>query len=616
MRLIDANPAIARALGEAAKGGAILGEGVEEETTLAWATARLAGGPTYRVIETVPSRILQAGSAVGRPAIVGAVLGVALAALVAVLIARGIARPIVALTNAVRDTQAGRTAQFPNGTNGEIGVLSHALQRFIERERWHSAIIETSNDAIIATRTNGVVTQWNASAARLFGIEGAEAVGRDFQTLLSTENSLEMSKIRREAIENAEEGAWDATIFRGGSELVDLSVTASKVFAEDGTLLGVSLICRDVTDQRQAEEMFRLSVEFSPAGMLLVDRKGTIVLVNGEVERQFGYAKDELVGESINRLVPDEVRPDHPDLMERWYLKPERRRIGGDRDLVGRRKNGSAIDVEVGLTPLPSRSGLIALASVVDITDKKAAARALELRTRELEQSNADLEQFAYVASHDLQEPLRMVASFTQLFADRYQGQIDERADKYIHFIVDGAKRMQQLINDLLVYSRVGSRAQSLVATDLDDIWHRTVQRLGVAIRESGATIEAGPLPFVMADPAQMSRLFQNLLSNALKFRSDAAPVIRLEAVREGDVWHFTLTDNGIGFEVNEAERIFEMFQRLHERGRYDGTGLGLAICKRIVDYHRGRIWADSTPGKGSVFHFTLNSVEAREVAA
>jgi signal transduction histidine kinase len=228
----------------------------------------------------------------------------------------------------------------------------------------------------------------------------------------------------------------------------------------------------------------------------------------------------------------------------------------------------------------------------------------------ELERSNRDLEQFAYVASHDLQEPLRKVASFCQLLERRYKGQLDERADQYIAFAVDGAKRMQVLINDLLAFSRVGRLTREQVVVDCGEIAAQAVANLGTAIEETGAEIEVGPLPSVRGEPALLSAVFQNLLGNAVKFHGEDPPRVSLTAVRDNDFWTFTCADNGIGIEPEYADRVFVIFQRLHPKDAYPGTGIGLAMCRKIIEYHGGRIWLDTDADRGTVFRFTLPVVE------
>jgi signal transduction histidine kinase len=238
----------------------------------------------------------------------------------------------------------------------------------------------------------------------------------------------------------------------------------------------------------------------------------------------------------------------------------------------------------------------------------------LARRAEDLARSNADLEQFAYVASHDLQEPLRMVSSYMQLLSERYEAELDETGQRYIHYAVDGASRMQSLVRDLLSFSRVGSRGLEKVPTDLNRVVGQTLNNFEVAIKECGAVVTSDDLPAVNGDPGQLTQLFQNLIGNAIKFHGATQPEVRISAERQPDEWLFTVTDNGVGFDAKYAERVFVIFKRLHSREEYPGTGIGLAICKKIVERHGGRIWAESEIGRGTTIFFTLPQSE--EVAA
>ena len=245
-------------------------------------------------------------------------------------------------------------------------------------------------------------------------------------------------------------------------------------------------------------------------------------------------------------------------------------------------------------------------ATTVSKEEIQKAHDALSRRTAELIRSNAELDQFASVVSHDLQEPLRMITGYIGLLQSQYGGKLDHEAEEWIGVVMDGAKRMQGLIDDLLTYSRVGTRGRDLCPVDCNDALERTLLNLGTAIKESGARVTGPSLPTVLGDEFQLVQLFQNLIGNAIKYRGSTPPEIQVECQRMEDMWRFAVRDNGIGIDSNYAERIFVIFQRLHTRKEYPGTGVGLAICKRIVERHGGEIWVESEPGKGSAFYFTL----------
>jgi PAS domain S-box-containing protein len=418
----------------------------------------------------------------------------------------------------------------------------------------------------------------------------------------------------------------------------------------------------NTSDQRRPAANSLLVAEAAPLGMLLADQEGAMLFVNRHLEKLFGYGPGELTGQPVEVLVPERIKAGHPHNRAAFFAKPEARTMGLGRDLCGRRKDGSEVMVEVGLSPLDTDQGMLVLATVTDITERIHVARALEKRTEELKaqrraalnlaedanearrraelnekalaeaneelvreiaqrrqaeealrgiaaelaRSNAELELFASVASHDLQEPLRMVSSYLELLAQRYQGQLDGKADRWIGFAVEGAVRMKRLINDLLEFSRVGTRGKPLEPTDCGPIFAAAVANLQHVIRETDALVTSGPLPTVYADATQMTQLLQNLIGNAIKYRSQKQPEVHVEARREGDDWLFSVRDNGIGIDPQFAERIFIIFQRLHTREEYSGTGIGLAICKKIVERHGGRIWVESQPGAGATFSFTI----------
>jgi PAS domain S-box-containing protein len=352
---------------------------------------------------------------------------------------------------------------------------------------------------------------------------------------------------------------------------------------------------------------FQSLLEVAPDPIVIVDMQGAIAIVNRQTELVFGYAREELIGQPVEVLVPDDLRTIHVAHRMRYSAEPRTRPMGAGLELFGRRKDGGRFPVEISLSPMYSDSETLIVSIVRDITSSKQAEERLKASAAELERSNRELEQFAYVASHDLQEPLRMVASYTQLLARRYQGKLDADADEFIGFAVDGALRMQELINDLLTYSRAGSRALELRAVDTNRTVDRVIGDLGGAMLDSAASVTRDELPTVQADATQLEQLFQNLIANGIKFRRpDVPPEVHISARRSPAAWSFAVRDNGIGIEPQYLDRIFILFQRLHSRAEYPGTGIGLAICKKIVERHGGTLTVQSRPGQGTTFEFTL----------
>jgi PAS domain S-box-containing protein len=363
----------------------------------------------------------------------------------------------------------------------------------------------------------------------------------------------------------------------------------------------------------QMEGRYRGLLEAAPDAMVVVNQRGEIVLLNLQAEKQFGYHRDELVGQPVTNIIPD-------GFAERLIADDLRsaedaltQQIGTGIELSARRKDGTDFPIEIMLSPLDSAEGVLITAAIRDISVRTAAEQHLGQKVEELKRSNEELGQFAYIASHDLQEPLRMVASYTQLLSKRYKGKLDADADEFIAFAVDGASRMQQLIEDLLAFSRVATTGNALLDTSSEYALEQALQNLHWAIKDSGAQVTHDPLPTVQADEMQLVQLFQNLVGNAVKYQSPGIPRVHVSATRHGKTsWTFAVKDNGLGIDPQYFERIFGMFQRLHKRDEFSGTGVGLAICKKIMERHGGSLWVESQPGQGSTFSFALAGTGSR----
>ena len=360
-------------------------------------------------------------------------------------------------------------------------------------------------------------------------------------------------------------------------------------------------------DARESEAKYRGLLEAAPDAMVVVNQAGDIVLVNVQAEKQFGYRRDELLGQRVTNIIPEGFAERLVSDALRSAEDALAQQIGTGLELSGRRRDGSEFPIEIMLSPLASADGILVTAAIRDITTRKRAEAHLIQKLEELKRSNEELGQFAYLASHDLQEPLRMVSSYTQLLSRRYKGRLDADADEFIAFAVDGASRMQRLIQDLLTFSRVGTKGKELSDCSSQRALEQALVNLRGAIEDSGARVTHDPLPDVHADEAQLVQLFQNLVGNAIKYQRPGVPEVHVSAVRDGGPrWLFAVRDNGLGIDPQYFERIFGMFQRLHRREEFAGTGIGLAICRKIAERHGSAIAVESEPGKGSTFSFSL----------
>jgi PAS domain S-box-containing protein len=381
----------------------------------------------------------------------------------------------------------------------------------------------------------------------------------------------------------------------------------------------------EVLERRRAEHELRGSearvrglLDAVPDAMVVVDGRGTIIEVSAQIERVFGYTRSEILGQAVESLVPESFRPRHGEHRSRFSDDPRARAMGDDLDLHALRRDGSEFPVEISLSPVRTDEGLLVMAAIRDITERKQVEQRIRRlnsdlerrvgeRTAELTRSNEALKEFAYAASHDLQEPVRTVGNFAELLSRRYRGKLDSDADEFLGFVREGAEWMHQLLEGLLEYSRVGMRPPATVPTPMGRALEKALGNLGAAIAETEAKIVSEELPAVQAEDVRMVQLFQNLVGNAIKFRRPGAPPeVRVSATARDTEWVFSVADNGIGIDRRHAERIFAIFQRLHRRQEYTGAGVGLAICRKIVELHGGRIWAESHPSGGTTFLFTM----------
>ncbi|MBP1927733.1 PAS domain S-box-containing protein [Methanolinea mesophila] len=478
----------------------------------------------------------------------------------------------------------------------------------------YQALTETTSDFIWETDAQGRYTYCSPQMERLWGLRPDEMIGKSFLDMIPPPERERVRETFRNVIRSSIrfEGLEINSCDRRGN-LIHIEVSGVPFFDRNGELKGYRGITRDITRRKRVEEALReseylrrLAQEITCVGSFEWNIVTGVNTWTPELEALYGLpeggfagtqpAWEELVHPGdraravatvqrafkTNETVEDEWRVIWPDGSIHW--------LAGRYRII--RNDAGAPQAIVGVN--------------FDITERKIAEDALNEYAANLKRSNEDLERFAYVASHDLREPLRMVTSFSQLLEKNYKGRLDEDADEFIGYIVEGGRKMDALVNDLLEYSRITSQGKPFEPTDLNIVLEEAQNSLSMAIEENKARIEVGVLPTVNVDHLQILLVFQNLLSNAIKFHDDTDPVVSVKAVRREKEWEFLVRDNGIGIDPAYHEKIFEIFQRLHSRNDYHGTGIGLAICKRIVERHGGRIWVESEPGKGSTFFFTI----------
>ena len=487
----------------------------------------------------------------------------------------------------------------------DVTEQKQTSEKLRKSEQQLRAVTESASDAIISADSRGIICGWNKGACTHFGYESTEAIGRPLTMLMP-------ERYRESHLKGIEH-----FISTGFASVIGKTVELHGL-RKDGTEFPFELalstwqasektfyagIIRDITERKRIEqarhsmeERLQAILDNSTAMIFLKDLEGRYMLVNQRWRRLFHLENEEAVGKTDADIFPVE--------MAQAYRENDMKVLTAGvpmtvEELVPH-DDGPHTYLRVKF-PLFDAAGMpCALGGIAtDITIRKRMEE-------ELRRSNEDLEQFAYVASHDLQEPLRMVTSYLQFLERRYKPKLDGDAVQFIEFAVQGARRMKALIEDLLQYSRVGMRGAALELVESEKIFVASCINLRVAIEESGATITNEPLPVVMGDATQLGQVFQNLLANALKFRGTASPKIHVSARCETSFWTFAVKDNGIGIEQRFFDRIFAIFQRLHTREEYAGTGIGLAVCKKIIERHGGRIWLESKPDAGTTFYFSL----------
>jgi PAS domain S-box-containing protein len=484
-----------------------------------------------------------------------------------------------------------------------------------EQEQFRAMVSGVQDYAILLLTSEGIVDSWNAGAERIKGYRAEEILGKHFSIfypLEARERGWPDHELRvASTTGHFEDEGW--RVRKDGSQFW-ANVVVSAWRDEGGKLLGFLIITRDLTARRETETALRenedrfrqLVTNVRDYAIIRLDPRGFVVSWNPGAERIKGYAASDIIGQHFSVFYPRDA------VTAGW---PEReleaaRRDGTFQDEGWRvRKDGTTFWANVVISAFTDAAGSLQGFWKItrDLTERKRAEDRLKEAADRLQRSNRELEQFASVAAHDLQEPLRKIQAFGDRLRARWATALDEQGADYLTRMLSAAERMRRLINDLLTFSRVSTRPEPFVSLDLRAAVEDVLADLELRLHQTGGRVEIGSLPPVFAAPLQMRQLFLNLVGNALKFRRpDAPPVVTVSGRRRGDMAEVVVSDNGIGFEPEYGERIFEVFQRLHGRQEYEGTGIGLAICRKIVERHGGTIVADSTPGAGATFTFTV----------
>lgn len=487
--------------------------------------------------------------------------------------------------------------------------MSEGLSKFSELT--FQSIVESIPNAIVLVNHEGKISYTNKQTERLFGYERTELIGKPVELLIPERYRVQHQSFRNMFFQSPSVRAMGAgrelfALRKEGTEF-PIEIGLNPVVTVEGTLVLASII--DITERKKAEERFRLVVESAPNAMILVNQEGLIALVNQETEKMFCYMRNELVGKPLEILLPERFRAKHPGFRQAFFAAPSTRAMGAGRELFGLRKDGTEVQIEIGLNPIETDEGPMVLASVIDITERKIQEATL-IKQNELEIKNKELETITYLTSHDLQEPLRTVSNYIVALREDYGHQLDAMATKYLNTIDSAAKRMSKLVKALMDYSRLG-KDRKLVLTNCNQLLKEVLADLENLIESTGTIIKIEELPTLNLYETEMRMLFQNLISNAIKFRKkNEASLIKISSEMQTGQWLFRVADNGIGIESQYFEKVFYIFQRLHTESQYEGYGIGLANCKKIVELHQGKIWIDSLPGAGSTFYFTISNLK------
>lgn len=495
---------------------------------------------------------------------------------------------------------------------GNITGIAQIARDFTKQRKSREtfkALLESAPDAMVIVGHDGKIQMVNEQTEKLFLYKRTELVGNTVEILIPQRYTHNHPAHRKGFFSDPRVRGMGVDLELYGKRKDDtefpVEISLSPLETEAGIVALAAI--RDISLRKKSEEKFKALLESAPDAMVIVGQDGNIQMVNAQVRNIFQFERNEILGQPIEILIPERFHHAHPHHRQGFFSDPRMRGMGIGLELFGKRKDGSEFPVEISLSPLETEDGTLALAAIRDITERKKAENKIQQLNRELEEHIVELESFSYSVSHDLRAPLRAIDGFIAMFMDKFQDTVDPEGKRLLDNIRRNVTKMSNLINDLLMLSRIGAKDIDRTFIDMKTLVNSVLDEFKGT--HSHATIRVGELHPTFGDIALMRQVFLNLVSNAFKYSSKKEqPHIEIGSIEKKGEIQYYVKDNGVGFDMEYYNKLFGVFQRLHSPQDYNGTGVGLAIVKRVITRHGGQVWAEGEEGIGATFYFSLNT--------